>query len=476
MHMIRSIQAISLRVALAMCCVMILGGVAEARSFPELADLVETAGKAVVNINTEKQAAQRDPQQRFRRNDPFNDFFREFERFFGDQVRRRPQRSLGSGFLISSDGYIVTNNHVIEEADIIKVTLHNEKTYNAKVIGRDEETDLALLKIDVKETLPFLIFADADRARIGDWVVAIGNPFGLQHSVTAGIISAKGRSLGSGPYDNYIQTDASINPGNSGGPLLNLQGEVLGINTAILASGQGLGFAVPSNMAKSVIDQLQSGKAVRRGWLGVTIQDVDENTAKALGLDDVAGALVANVMPGEPADKAGLKAGDVILKIDGTTVLGTADLLRRIAQVQPGKSTTLSVWSDGKTRDVRVTVGERSKDKLAQMDEDGLSQDGETDAAESALGLTLRRFSNEEARRMGLREARGLLVTEVEPASPAEGAGIQAGDVLLSLNQRPVNQPEDVARIVEREGKARGAVMAQVIRKGRAFFRPIPVE
>ncbi|AGW14053.1 DegQ family serine endoprotease [Megalodesulfovibrio gigas] len=473
--MIRSIQAISLRVALVMCCVMLLGGAAEARSFPELADLVETAGKAVVNINTEKQAVQRQPEQRFRRNDPFNDFFREFERFFGDQTRRRPQRSLGSGFLIAADGLIVTNNHVIAEADVIKVTLHNEKTYNAKVIGRDEETDLALLKIEAKESLPFLSFANSDRARIGDWVVAIGNPFGLQHSVTAGIISAKGRSLGSGPYDNYIQTDASINPGNSGGPLLNLQGEVLGINTAILASGQGLGFAVPSNMAKSVIEQLQSGKAVRRGWLGVTIQDVDENTAKALGLDDTAGALVANVMPGEPADKAGLKAGDVILKINDDAVVGTADLLRRIAQVQPGKSATLTIWTDGKTRDVRVTVGERSKDKLAQMDEDGTTPDG-SEATESALGLSLRRYSREEARQLGMREAKGLLVTAVEPDSPADGAGIQAGDVLLSVNQRPVNQPEDVAQIVEREGRARGAVMAQIVRKGRAFFRPIPVE
>ncbi|GAB7080652.1 DegQ family serine endoprotease [Megalodesulfovibrio paquesii] len=472
--MIRLLQARALRMALTLCCVLLLAGVAQARSFPELADLVDTAGKAVVNINTEKQAKPM-PQQRFRRGEPFDDFFREFERFFGGPGRSRPQRSLGSGFLISDDGLIVTNNHVIAEADIIKVTLFDEKTYNAKVIGRDEETDLALLKIDAKKNLPHLSFADSDKARIGDWVVAIGNPFGLQHSVTAGIISAKGRSLGSGPYDNYIQTDASINPGNSGGPLINLEGDVVGINTAILASGQGLGFAVPSNMARSVIEQLQSGKAVRRGWLGVTIQDVDENTAKALGLDDAGGALVANVMPGEPADKAGLKAGDVILSINGEQVLDTADLLRRIALVQPGKSATLNVWTDGKSREIRVTVGERSKDKLAQMDEDG-SPDATGDATKSALGLSLRRFSREEARQLGLREPKGLLVEEVEPDSAADQAGIQPGDILVAVNQRAVNQPEDLNQIVNKEGKARGAVMAQIIRKGRLFFRPIPVE
>lgn len=466
--------------------ILLTGGIhsAQARSLPELADLVESAGRAVVNINTETRPSQPIPRQRSpRRGDPFDEFFREFERFFNERGRSRPQRSLGSGFLISADGFIVTNNHVIEGADIIKVTLQGEKTYNARVVGRDEDTDLALLKINAQSRLPFLRFGDSDQARIGDWVVAIGNPFGLQHTVTAGIISAKGRILGSGPYDDYLQTDASINPGNSGGPLLNLDGEVIGINTAIHAGGQGLGFAVPSSLARDIIGQLRSGQQVRRGWLGVTIQDMDDNTSKALGLTEPQGALVADTIPGEPADRAGIKPGDVILALDGKPVEDTGELLRDIASVQPGKQARVTLWSGGQRRVVTVTMGARTADKLSQSNQFQRAPEppqnprltpGEPSA--STLGMGLRRFNSQEALRLGLRIPQGLLVTEVVPGSTAEQAGVRPGDVLIALNQRQVNQVSDVAKIVEEMGRARGAVMAELLRRGRVFYQPIPVE
>ncbi|HKK34230.1 MAG TPA: trypsin-like peptidase domain-containing protein, partial [Desulfomicrobiaceae bacterium] len=296
---------------------------------PDFTDLARDAGKAVVNISTVKHSegpSKRDFRRFFgdQKEGPLGDFFEQFERFFGDRMQPREQRSLGSGFIISEDGYIVTNNHVIEGADEVRVNLQGGNgagdSFEAELVGADKETDLALLKIEAEEKLPVLRFGDSEELDVGQWVMAIGNPFGLDHTVTAGIISAKGRTIGAGPYDNFLQTDASINPGNSGGPLLNLDGEVIGINTAIIATGQGIGFAIPSSMAKEVISQLKNYKKVRRGWIGVTIQDVDENTATALGLDAPKGALVSGVQPGDPADKGGVQTGDVIIAVDGSTI------------------------------------------------------------------------------------------------------------------------------------------------------------
>ena len=271
---------------------------------------------------------------------PFGDDF--FDRFFGDIPQREfKQRSLGSGFIISADGYIITNNHVVEQADKIIVKLSDGKEYEAKVIGKDAKTDIALIKIKATDSLPVAETGDSDKLRVGDWVVAIGNPFGLEQTVTAGIVSAKGRVIGAGPYDNFIQTDASINPGNSGGPLFNMEGKVVGINTAIVAQGQGIGFAIPISMAKSILPDLKSTGKVTRGWLGVSVQDITEDIAKSMKLKDRNGALIADVFTGDPADKAGLKAGDVVTEINGKKIKDTHELLMLIAGFRVGETVVI---------------------------------------------------------------------------------------------------------------------------------------
>ena len=337
----------------------------QAADLPDFSELAAKSGPAVVNIGTERKASGGGPE------DFFGEMFRNmppgFEKFFdqfggkgrGGKRPQQKQKSLGSGFLVSADGYIVTNNHVVADADVIHVTLDEDngksETLKATLIGSDEETDLALLKVDAKKPLPFLTFGDSDALKVGEWLLAIGNPFGLDHTVTAGILSAKGRNIRSGPFDNFLQTDASINPGNSGGPLLNMAGQVVGINTAIIASGQGIGFAIPSNMAAKIINQIKSGKKISRGWIGVSIQDMDENTAKALGMKEPSGALVGSVMENEPAAKGGVQDGDVIIAVDKKDVEDAAALLRAIADKAPGSTAVLTVWRDGKNFDLKVT-------------------------------------------------------------------------------------------------------------------------
>ncbi|MCF8040011.1 MAG: Do family serine endopeptidase, partial [Desulfohalobiaceae bacterium] len=326
-------------------------------ALPQFADLAQKASPAVVNISTVKVVETSQQMKRFlepfqRKGSPFEDFF---DQFFGDIPQKRKEKALGSGFIISSDGYVVTNNHVVEKADEIQVVLKGgDETYPAEVVGRDPETDLALLKIEAEQELPELKFGDSDDLTVGQWVMAIGNPFGLAHTVTAGIISAKGRVIGAGPYDNFLQTDASINPGNSGGPLLNLDGDVVGINTAIVAAGQGIGFAIPANMAKEIITGLKEYGAVKRGWLGVTIQDVDTNTAKALGLPEAKGALVASVNEGDPAAKAGIQTGDVIVAVNGDQIQDARDLTRTIGSLPPQNTIRLTVWRKGKVKEIEV--------------------------------------------------------------------------------------------------------------------------
>ena len=301
------------------CCWFQLGLAVPAPS--SFAPLVKTLTPAVVNINTTKVVKSAGRSFNFHGSpfpsDQFDEFF---NRFFGQHPQRKfRQRSLGSGFIISKDGYILTNNHVVEDADEVKVTLSDEKSYDAKIIGMDKRTDLAVLKINVDHDLPIVALGDSSKLEVGDWVIAIGNPFGLERTVTAGIVSARGRVIGSGPYDDFIQTDASINPGNSGGPLFNLRGEVVGINAAIVAGGQGIGFAIPVNMAKDLLPQLKSGK-VSRGWLGVQIQKVTPELAESFHLDSEKGALVADVVEDSPADRAGIKTGDIILSFNGREV------------------------------------------------------------------------------------------------------------------------------------------------------------
>lgn len=450
---------------------LVLMAAGQARSeLPKIADLAEKAGPAVVNIFTEtipKQAPQRQPRMQIPRGTPFDDFFEQFDQFF-NQPQQRRSRSLGSGFLISADGFIITNNHVVEKADKISVKLQKgEKVLQAKVIGTDPDTDLALIKIENGANLPFLKLGDSAKMRVGDWVVAIGNPFGLSHSVTAGIISAKGRIIGAGPYDDFIQTDASINPGNSGGPLINLEGEVIGINTAIVASGQGIGFAVPSSIAKDVINQLKNKGKVRRGMMGVTIQPLDENAAKALGLGSAKGALVSQVNPGSPAEKAGLAAGDVVTEVNGQPVGDAHELTSRIGAMAPGESASITYMRKGQTKTVKVILVERDVKAMSQQGEDGGSQGGAADT----LGMSLSPQDPRTGKPVG-----GLLVVNVEAGSPAAEAGVRRGDIIAEINQRPVATAEEAARIVDKEGKANGAVLVLIKRQGQPLFRSIPIQ
>ncbi len=452
----------------------------------EFTELATQSGPAVVNINTEKTVKTSNAPDDF-----FNEMFRGlppgFEQFFGPfqqgpksrSKRHQPkQKSLGSGFIISSDGYIVTNNHVVDGADVIRVTFDSKngkgESVKAKLIGCDAETDLALLKIDTDKQLPFLKFGDSDSLKVGEWVMAIGNPFGLDHSVTAGILSAKGRNINAGAFDNFLQTDASINPGNSGGPLINMKGEVIGINTAIIASGQGIGFAIPSNMAKGIIDQIRDGKKVSRGWLGITMQDMDENTAKALGLAENKGALVAGVQPGQPAEAAGLMEGDVITKIDGKVIEDRDDLLRTIAAKRPNTEVKVEVIREGEPRTFTVKLGDRSSGL-----DGGKSADGSAapvkDKGDALLGLTVRPLTEEEVSRLdGIKG--GLLVTDVMDNKPAANAELRPGDIILKANMKPVRKLGDLSKIVNNEGKKRGAVVLQVMRRGQTFFVPLEIE
>jgi serine protease Do len=368
-----------------------------------------------------------------------------FSGIFSREIRHGgfEQRGVGSGFVISRDGYILTNNHVVEEADQIKVKLSNGNEYKGKVVGRDPKTDLALLKIEGVSDLHPLDLGNSEDLKVGNWVVAVGSPFGLEQTVTAGIVSAKGRVIGSGPYDNFIQTDASINPGNSGGPLINMKGEVVGINTAIVAEGQGIGFAIPINMAKDIAGQLQNKGHVTRGWLGVTIQEVTPDLAKSFGLKEKKGALVAQVSPGSPAEKAGIEQGDIILEFDGKKISEANDLPRIVASTPVGKSSDLKLSREGKVMDRSIKVGE--------MNEKG--EAARVSSPQPSLGITVQNLTPEIAQELGLKKSGGVVVTQVESGSPADEAGIQTGDVIREVNRKPVKNADD---FLERIQKIKG--------------------
>lgn len=449
---------------------------AVAASFPDFVPLAKTAGQAVVNISTEKKVQSESmggfPSELFRNLPPgFERFFDQFDQR-GGRPQPRLQRSLGTGFIISPDGYIVTNNHVVEGADVVRVNLEGtrgkESALPAEIIGTDPETDLALIRVKSDKALPYLSFGDSDQLEVGAWVLAIGNPFGLGHTVTQGILSAKGRDIQAGPFDNFLQTDASINPGNSGGPLINMEGQVIGINTAIIASGQGIGFAIPSNMARHIVDQLKSGKKVSRGWMGVGIQEVDANTAKALGLPQHTGALIGSVMEGEPADKAGVKPGDVVLEVNGRDIPDSNALLRVISEQKPGSVAKLVVWRDGAKKELSIKLSERGN---AKDDTGGTARKQTT----PSLGISVRPLNAEEASAAGIKHGQGLLVTNVEQNKPAGEADVRRGDIILTANLKPVRSAADLSEIVNNEGKKRGAIMLQVQRRGQVFFRTIPI-
>lgn len=440
-------------------------------------ELAKNAMPAVVNISTERTEQVRgfgNPFDMFRGHPDMERFFGPFpfEEFYNQGPRERKTNSLGSGFIISPDGYIVTNNHVIENADVVRVNIgerhKQDDLIDAEIVGVDPETDLALLKIKA-ENLPYLKFGDSDALEVGEWVAAIGSPLGLHHTVTAGIVSAKGRNIQSGSYDDFLQTDASINRGNSGGPLLNMRGEVIGINTAIAQRAQGIGFAIPSSLAQRIIAQLREHKKVSRGWLGVTIQNVDSATAKALDMPDNNGALVNSVLEGQPAAVAGIKEGDVIIAIDGQPVEDTEQLLRRVAMLAPGNKATITVWREGKKADFSLTVAERGQNGQAQNKDTGKSG-----TAGGLLGLKVRPLTGDDMRRLDLKSNAGLLVIGLEPDSPAANAGIQPGDVLLAVDRQPVSSVGDLRKKID-AAKKRGALLLHLTRKGQVFFRGIEV-
>jgi serine protease Do len=409
-------------------------------------DVAQVVSPAVVNIGTEKIIKPSDRSLRhfqgpFGKDDPFHDFF---ERFFGDMPRREfKQRSLGSGFMIDREGFIVTNNHVVENADKIKVKLSNGKEYDADIVGRDPKTDIALVKAKDLKDVEALKFGDSDALQVGEWVVAIGSPFGLEHTVTAGIVSAKGRVIGSGPYDDFIQTDASINPGNSGGPLVNLKGEVVGINTAIVSRGGGnvgIGFAIPINMAQGIISQLRSSGSVTRGWLGVSIQDVTPELAEYYGLKEDRGALVGDVFEGDPADQAGIKAKDVIIEVNGKGIQDSRDLSRVIAEVPVGNEVVVKVIRDGSEKTFSIKIAERTEDREVQAMKGSAEQ--------TALGMTVSSITPEIARHYGLSESEGVVVVAVDEESPAAEAEVEEGDLILEIDHKPVKTLDEYERLV----------------------------
>lgn len=455
---------------------VLLSSAAFAAQPVDFRDLVKSAMPAVVNISTERteqMRPSRSPFDFFRGHPDLDRFFGPFEEFYNQAPRERKTASLGSGFIISADGYIVTNNHVVEGADVIRVNMGSrnskDQQYPAEVIGTDPETDLALIKIKAND-LPFLKFGDSDALEVGEWVVAIGSPLGLDHTVTAGIVSAKGRNIQSGSYDDYLQTDASINRGNSGGPLLNMDGEVIGINTAIAQRAQGIGFAIPSSMAKKIILDLRDNKKVSRGWLGVTIQNVDSATAKALDLDSPRGALVNSVMDGQPAAQAGIRPGDIILSINGADIQDTENLLRSVAMLKPGSKANVTVWRDGRSLNVTLTVAERD---LTQAG--GKPTNGEVPSSENLLGLKVRSVTTEDIRRYRLDNNAGLLVTGVEDGSAAAQSGVQPGDILLAVNKQRVHSVRDLAQQIQESEKERGVVLLQLMRQGQTFFLAIEI-
>jgi serine protease Do len=435
-------------------------GPAQARSAPEsFADLAETLLPGVVNIST----TQNSVRESITGEQDLDQFFRDF---FERQRRSNPQRrmtSLGSGFVIDPTGYIVTNNHVIAEADEITVRFHDDRELKATLVGSDDKTDLALLKVEPSEPIASLAWGDSDNIRIGDWVLAIGNPFGLGGTVTAGIVSARNRILDQGgPYDDYIQTDASINRGNSGGPLFNMAGEVIGVNTLIYSNTSGgsvgIGFAIPATMAKNIIAQIREYGRPRRGWLGVRIQTVNDELAEGLRLPQAKGALVANVTPGGPAEKAGIKQGDVILKFDGREVNQMRTLPRMVAETPIKKKVDVVVMRQGSELTLQVELGELTEEAEQATLQTGPQATVPTarEGKIAALGLTLSELSAPLRERFSLTEdAKGVVVTEVDENSAAAEKGLNPGDVIVEVDQQAVATPSDVDKRVT-EAKDRG--------------------
>jgi len=443
-----------------------LAGLAQVQGLPDFTELVEKQGPAVVNVSTTS-AARSGPQSPVPEDDPFYDFFR---RFGPPQPRDYEARSLGSGFIISADGYILTNAHVVEAAEDITVKLNDKREFKAKVIGSDRRTDVAVIKIEASG-LPAVKIGDPERLKVGEWVLAIGSPFGFESTVTAGIVSAKGRSLPQENYVPFIQTDVAINPGNSGGPLFNLKGEVVGMNSQIYSRTggfMGLSFAIPIDVAMDITNQLRTVGRISRGRIGVVIQEVTKELAESFGLPKAAGALVNSVEKGGPADKAGLEPSDVILKFEGKTVNSSSDLPRIVAQTRPGAKATMQIWRKGAAKDVIVTVGEMPEERVAQRP---TRRDSKSGNVVARLGLTVSELTADQRKELGI--GGGLLVEDVQGA--AAKAGIRRGDILMALNNQDIKSVEQLNQQLNQYEKAKS--VALLIRRGDgALYVPLRLD
>lgn len=442
------------------------------------ANIAEQLLPAVVNISSTQKI--QDPQDfpdmpQFPPGSPFEDFFEEFMDRRGLGAPATPAASLGSGFVTDAEkGLVITNYHVIKDADNIRITFHDDETLDAEILGYDEKTDIAVLKLKTDKKLTAVTFGDSDNLRVGDWVLAIGNPFGLGGTVTAGIISARQRDINSGPYDDYLQTDASINRGNSGGPMFNLKGEVIGINTAIYSpsgGSVGIGFAIPSALAKPVIDQIVEYGRTRRGWIGVRIQSVSEEIAESLGLDKPRGALVASVTPEGPAEAAKLEAGDIILSVNGRAIDEMRALPRIVAETKIGSEAKITYWRDGKESETAITIGE-----LEKAEEDGLIASGpkteSTGLKIESLGIALKSLNDEIRAEYGIpANVDGVVIDEVDLSSEAGRKGLGMGDVIVEINQQAVTDPETAKDIVVRaKQNGRSSVLLLINRGGNVSF------
>jgi len=464
---------------------------------PSFADLAEKLLPAVVNISTsqtvraergapggqERRRSPDVPMPQFPPGSPFEEFFKDFfERGQRPDAPPRRSQSLGSGFIIDPAGFVVTNNHVIGEADEIKVILQDDTQLSAKLVGRDAKTDLALLKVEANRPLPAVKWGTSDKARVGEWVLAIGNPFGLGGSVTAGIISARKRDINAGPYDDFIQTDAPINRGNSGGPLFNLAGEIIGINTAIFSPSGGsigIGFSIPSDLAKPVIDQLRQYGKTRRGWLGVNIQTVTDEIAESLGLDRARGALVARVSDKGPADVGKIQSGDVILKFDGQDITDMRRLPRVVADTQVDKTVKVVIWRKGKEQTLDVKVGElKEDDQVASAGSRTGPSGPAAPATLEALGMSLSPLTPELRERFDIAEnARGVVVTKVTDNSAASERGVRPGDLIVEVAQEEVTSPAQVeTKVADAKRQGRKTVLVMVERQGEQRFVALRVD
>ncbi|MFV9956164.1 MAG: DegQ family serine endoprotease, partial [Candidatus Midichloria sp.] len=473
---VKSVKKFLLPILLSVC---LLAKNANAGAIPpaSFSEVIEKSMPAVVNISTSTSQKVIKKRQQLDMGNPYDILRDLFEREFGlnpysgeQAVPPRKAISLGSGFIVDPSGYIVTNNHVIDEADEINVTLSGENglSYKAKLIGKDSKTDLAVLKIDVENNLPFIKFGDSDKAKVGDLILVIGNPFGLGGSVSLGIISAKARNINSGHFDDFIQTDAAINVGNSGGPMLNTEGEVIGVNSVILSPSKGnigIGFAIPSNMVQYVFKQLKEKGKIVRGQLGVTIQDIEKGLADDLGLKGIRGALVSGVLKGSPAERAGIKIGDVITKLDGKVITSASQLPRLVGEIELNKKANLEIFRDGKIINIQANV-EKSKE------EDTIaSNDVEVAKNTSVFGMQVQTINSQLIKKFNLRDnAKGVLVTGVERGSLAAMIGIRVGDIVISVNKKEVATAKEFDAITSNIKKSGKGSATFLIARGESTF------